>query len=278
MMDRPQYVTVNGRCSNVIHTSTGAPQGCVISPILFILYTNDCRCGDNENMMIKYADDTVFVGLSSISDDKYRTSVQGMVSWCEENCLHLNTSKTKEIIMDFRRKQVDHQPLVIKNEAIEMVDEYKYLGTIIDSKLNWKSNTEAVYKKTQQRLHFLRRLRHFHVDVSIMTLFYKTFIQSVITFNFLCWYGSLSVQSKNKLTKSVQMAGKIIGTSVDSVAMLHKTQAVRKLLKIQRDNTHPLSQEFQFLPSKKRLRAPSAKTNRTLNSFVPISIRIFNSM
>ena len=45
MQERSQFVTVNGTKSTTLHISTGAPQGCVISPILFILYTNDCLCG-----------------------------------------------------------------------------------------------------------------------------------------------------------------------------------------------------------------------------------------
>ena len=63
MLQRPQYVTVNGTTSTVLHTSTGAPQGCVISPILPVLYTNDCVCNERESFMIKFADDTVLTGL-----------------------------------------------------------------------------------------------------------------------------------------------------------------------------------------------------------------------
>ena len=62
---RPQFVTVNGIQSPITHTDTGAPQGCVISPILFILYNNQSRCITPDYLMIKFADDTVLAGFIS---------------------------------------------------------------------------------------------------------------------------------------------------------------------------------------------------------------------
>ena len=45
----------------------------------------------------------------------------------------------------------------------DIVDSYKYLGVVLDNKLEWTTNTETVYKKGLSRLYFLRRLRSFNV-------------------------------------------------------------------------------------------------------------------
>ena len=103
MLERPQFVTVNGTQSPTTHTSTGAPQGCVISPILFIIYTNDCICREQGCIMIKFADDTILAGLVSDSDLGYKAGVNHLVDWCNNSYLQLNTKKTKEIIIDFRK-------------------------------------------------------------------------------------------------------------------------------------------------------------------------------
>ncbi|KAI3370776.1 hypothetical protein L3Q82_007312 [Scortum barcoo] len=67
------------------------------------------------------------------------------------------------------------QPLRIRGEVVEEVEDYKYLGVVIDNRLDWKSNTEAVYKKGMSRLYFLRKaeiLQLFtHKEIRIFFLF-----------------------------------------------------------------------------------------------------------
>ncbi len=145
LVDRSQFVSVNGVKSSVLHTSTGAPQGCVLSPVLFILYTNDCRSLVNNCFTVKFADDAALAGLLRDSELLYRCDIQNFIKWCQDNYLFLNVKKTKEMIIDFRRNRPALDPIVIDNQNIEIVTEYKYLGTIIDHKLTWNSNTEHTY-------------------------------------------------------------------------------------------------------------------------------------
>ena len=276
MLNRTQYVTVNGFQSPVLRTSTGAPQGCVTSPILFILYTNDFVCNYPDCLMIKFADDTVLTGLISDSDENYQKAVAHLVTWCKENYLYLNTSKTKEMIIDFRKDQPDITPLKINSESIERVDNYKYLGTFIDCRLSWNHNTKHLYKKGQQRLFFLRKLNQFHVDKTIMTLFYRTFIQSILCFSFICWFDSLSEQCRDKLNNIVETAGKIIGCTPERLETLYKKQVLSKARKIRKNEQHFLSSKYEMLPSERRLKTVFVKTDRFRYSFIPSSIRLMN--
>jgi len=54
-------VRVNGTLSDQVSSSTGSPQGCVISPLLFIVYTNMCQSRWENRTILKYADDSVIV-------------------------------------------------------------------------------------------------------------------------------------------------------------------------------------------------------------------------
>ena len=57
-------------------TSTGSPQGCVLSPLLFSLYTNSCVSLHPSVKLLKFADDTTLVGLISKEDmSAYRTEI-----------------------------------------------------------------------------------------------------------------------------------------------------------------------------------------------------------
>ncbi len=105
---RPQVVKMGQFTSNSITLNIGAPQGCVLSPLLYSLYTHDCVSSHSSTSIVKFADDTVVVGLISNNDETaYLDEVERLTSWCQDNCLSLNVSKTKELIVDFwKRKQL----------------------------------------------------------------------------------------------------------------------------------------------------------------------------
>ncbi len=66
---RPQVVKVGQFTSNSITLNIGAPQGCVLSPLLYSLYTHDCVSSHSSTSIIKFADDTVVLGLINNNDE-----------------------------------------------------------------------------------------------------------------------------------------------------------------------------------------------------------------
>ena len=67
-MGRPQAVRVGNYTYATLTINTRAPHGCVHSPLPYFLFTHDCVAVHDANTIIKFADDTVVVGL--ITDDK----------------------------------------------------------------------------------------------------------------------------------------------------------------------------------------------------------------
>ncbi len=72
-----------------------APQGCVLSPLLYSLYTHDCTATHSSNVIVKFSDDTTVIGLITDNDETaYREEVSTLTKWCQEKHLSYIYSKS----------------------------------------------------------------------------------------------------------------------------------------------------------------------------------------
>lgn len=80
LIDRTPRVRVNGHLSEKMSSSLGSPQGCVLSPLLYILYTDDCHSQYDNRFNLKYTDDSVIVSLHS-DENGHGPVVNDFVHW-----------------------------------------------------------------------------------------------------------------------------------------------------------------------------------------------------
>ncbi len=126
-------------------------------------------------------------------------------------------------------------------------------------------------------MYVLRKLNSFCVQKKILRTFYTTFIESVLSFSFLCWYSSLSLRNKNRLQTLVRTCSKIIGVPLRSLAEFYKQQMLRKTRSITGDDSHPLKVFFEVLPYGRIFRSIKCSSNIYKFTFVPETIRFCNS-
>ena len=256
-------------------------------PCLYSLFTNNCVSSEPTVRMIKFADDTTVEGLISTTNSKkspiadpekeYRSEVKKLEEWCDENNLELNVSKTKEIIVDFRKNKSETPALEIQGQIVEQVENFKFLGTVINSSLSWDDNCMAIISKAKQRLYFLRQLRKFKANPAIMLQFYRAVIESVLTFSMCVWYGSATQEDKDKLEGIVNTASKIIGCQLPSLDDIYQKRTKKRAKGIAKDSSHPSYHIFDLLPSGRRYRTIRTRTNRFQKSFFPSAISILNN-
>eukprot|EP00061_Rhincodon_typus_P001647 g15368.t1 len=155
------------------------------------------------NTFYKLADNTTVVGRISDNDkSKYRRGIAGLVTWCNENSLSLNISKTKELTIDFRKKG-EHVPIYINGTEVKRVKSIKFLGVTITNDLSWTSHVDGTVRVAQQSLVFLRRLRKFGMSIRSFTNFYRCTIESLLSGCIMAWSGNCSAQDHKKLQNVV---------------------------------------------------------------------------
>ncbi|KAK7907688.1 hypothetical protein WMY93_016300 [Mugilogobius chulae] len=176
-------------------------------------------------------------------EEEYRSLVQKFEGWCQQNKLQLNISKTKEMVLDFRRAPPSSRPITIQNAEVEVVSSYKYLGLQMDDKLNWSKNMECVYKKV------------------------------------VCWGGSARKRDTQKLNRIIRRAGSVVGLGLDSVEKVVEQRTLAKLRSILSNESQPLYPVLSHQRSSvsTRLRSLNCSTDRLKNSFVPHAIRLSNA-
>ncbi len=201
--------------------------------------------------IVKFADDTVVLGLISNNDETaYLDEVERLTSWCQDNCLSLNVSKTKELIVDFKkRQQRPYTPLMISETPVERVSSFKYLGVNISEDLTWTAHIQTQVKKVRQRLYHLRQLRILRISPAILKTFYSGAIECLLTQCISVWHGNASNQDCKALQRVVRLAERISGSALPSLQDIYLKRCKSRAAKITKDSNHPGNHLFILLPS-----------------------------
>ena len=93
---------------------------------------------------------TEVVGLNTDNDETaYRGEVRDLTMWWKDNNLSLNVSKTKEMIVDYRKKRTEPTPILIDVAVVEQVESFKFLGVHVTKKLTLSKHIKTVVKRAQ---------------------------------------------------------------------------------------------------------------------------------
>ena len=171
LSERKQFVHLNGIDSEVKTITCGVPQWSVLVPLpyltlpyltlpyltlpylTFLLYINDLPNISKELKFYLFADDTnIFLESNDLKslEKTMNKELLKLYEWLCINRLSLNITKTNFVIFHAKNKTKSPVTILINNKAIDEVEEVKYLGIIIDSKLTFKNHINELKKKRFQ--------------------------------------------------------------------------------------------------------------------------------
>ena len=200
LYNRKQCVLYKGIRSEVKKLYTGVPQGSTLGPLLFLIYVNDLpKLFEHTNCMM-FADDTVLYQSHADSTELYnqvQMSLNKMHKWCMDNQITLNSKKCEYIHFSYRRVLNNDKVLKLGNTSLDRVKHYKYLGTVIDEKLNGEAQYNHITQVLSGRKMTFSKIRYL-LDEKTSELLYKTTIQPIFDYNDF-FYNLLNQDKQDKL-------------------------------------------------------------------------------
>jgi hypothetical protein len=130
-------------------------------------------------------------------------------------------SKTKEMIVDYRKRKAEQAHINIDGAVVEQVESFKFRGVHITNKLSWFKHTKTVVKRARQCLFPLRRLKRFGMGPQIHKKFYSCIIESILTGCITAWYGNCSASDRKALQRVVHTAQYITEAKLPAIQDLY---------------------------------------------------------
>jgi hypothetical protein len=175
LCNREQVIKTNNVLSERNQVQTGVPQGSVLGPLLFLIFINDLMSIPECYL---YADDCLLI--SPAENPQNSTTLMEILiekasAWYDKNLLVLNSAKTD--VMTISNKKYKVLPnLIFKNNSIKQSDKLKYLGVILDNKLNFKRHIKSIKRKIYPIITNFSRNRPF-LSPEIASLWYTGLIR-----------------------------------------------------------------------------------------------------
>lgn len=300
---RTQSVLFGGASSVAMPVSSGVPQGCVTSPLLFTIFMLDLPACVN-SPLAQYADDcTIYREISTPEDSAaLQSDLMSIEVWCKINQMALNILKCVYLCITRSRCPLP-SVYTIHNEAVPQCSSLKLLGITISSDLKWNLHTEAVRCSAMRVLGMLARSFGRRSSASMKVL-YTSLVLSVITYGMPAWHPT-SASNIEKLERvqgratRMMMRMKRSDRSIDRASRLQHCRLAaipslsRKIDLKFMTNCFAGKCHFNFFNASRitivarrpglrgatyNLSYPKSLTDAYLSSLIPRCVNLFNSL
>lgn len=189
-IDNRQFSVQIGNChSGLYYARAGVPQGSVLGPILYTLFTADLPTNNNLSVAT-FADDTAIIAdhecpqtASSILQSHLNKIQLWLTKW------KIKASKSKSVQITFTLSNKPCPEVTLNNQPLSVTKHVKYLGMFLDSRMTWKKHVTAKRKQMDLQLKKLHWLlgRKSELSLTNKLLIYKAVIKPIWTYGIQLW-------------------------------------------------------------------------------------------
>ena len=206
LKDRQQQVKFNNIISDQETVTSGVPQGSILGPVLFIIFTNDLAENLHHYQISSYADDTQIL-ISANSPKEMKQKIEEVIKiaqdWYTKHSLLNNLTKTEIMVVTSKKNQKKYKEIKYtieengKTNGIKGKGEMKILGVWIDEDINWNKQISTMKAKAFNNARNLCRVNQL-LPMKTKIQLYNSYVASQLSYADIIW-GGCSEENKKKL-------------------------------------------------------------------------------
>jgi hypothetical protein len=197
--------SVDGELSTARPIEAGVPQGSVLGPVLYLVFTNDMPTVPVVTLSL-YADDAMFMCHSA----RPARAVQVMQSqmdelspWLGKWRIAVNADKSQAICFRKRRRmpRAALRPVTLDGQPIDWTERVKYIGVIFDSRLTFTAHAQSKLAEARKLTGLLDPLigRRSTLPVGAKVTIFLACVRSVVLYACTAWWALCSKTNRTKL-------------------------------------------------------------------------------